>query len=149
MRTPTENWYKHNLSPSSIGISLSLAILRLTNLRCTKGGTSVLPPVIDEGDISPFKFWFNNSIQDGMYYRHELYYRLHTADISKRAKVYHYACKMAQQSAIAVTASQQQCSIWVSLRGPGAKVISGYRLGLPPFRDFLADGHNSSESQAG
>ena len=55
-----------------------------------------------------------------MYYRNELFYRLHTVDISNRARLYHYACKLAQRDTIVVSASDISCSIWVSLRSPGA-----------------------------
>lgn len=77
-----------------------------------------LPPVILEGDFHPFKFWFKDSVQDGMNYRNELFYRLHTVELQKRAQLYHYACKLAQTDAVVVTASEKSYSIWVSLRSP-------------------------------
>ncbi|HEY9662593.1 MAG TPA: hypothetical protein V6C65_29415 [Allocoleopsis sp.] len=99
----------------------------------------MLPPVIDEEDFFPFKFWFNNSIQDGMYYRNELYYRLHTADINQRARLYHYACKMAHYDTVVVTACDRTCSIWISLRSPSTKTIGSRKRNLPSFSEFLAD----------
>ncbi|MEO1148207.1 MAG: hypothetical protein AAFY26_21730 [Cyanobacteria bacterium J06638_22] len=77
----------------------------------------MLPPVINEQEISPFKFWFEDSIQDGMYYRSELYYRRHIGDVRHRAQIYHYACKLAYCISTVVTLTKHQCSIWVSLRG--------------------------------
>jgi len=76
----------------------------------------VLPPVIDEGSFFPFKFWFKNSIQDGMYYRSELYYRLQTVDAQQRSRLYRFACRLAQREAVVVTASQHACSLWINLR---------------------------------
>lgn len=97
---------------------------------------SVLPPVVNERDISPFKFWFNDNIQDGMYYRSELYYRRHAADIGHRAKIYHYACKLSHRMGVVVTTTSRQCSIWISLRAEKPKNLLSDRP-LPSFEDFL------------
>jgi hypothetical protein len=95
----------------------------------------VLPPVINEQDISPFKFWFDDSIQDGLYYQRELYYRRHIGDVRHRAKIYHYACKLAHRAGIVVTITRRQCSIWVSLRGekPGDVVRDPLLSFVEPF----------------
>ncbi len=79
-----------------------------------------LPPVVDEKQIFPFKFWFNNSVQAGMYYRSELFYRLHSADVAQRARLFQYACRLSQQDKVVVTLSENSCSVWVSLRSPSA-----------------------------
>lgn len=81
----------------------------------------MLPPVIDEGSSFPFKFWFKNSIQDGMYYRSELYYRLQTVDVQQRARLYHFACRIAQHEAVVVTTNQRSCSLWINLRSSLAR----------------------------
>jgi hypothetical protein len=78
----------------------------------------VLPPVIGKGDFHPFKFWFNNQLQDGMLYRNELFYRLQTVSTTHRARLYRYACKIAQQHTVVVTALPNEYSMWVSLRSP-------------------------------
>lgn len=54
-----------------------------------------------------------------MYYRNELFYRLHSVGPSDRARLYHYACKLAHQSSVVVTASAERYSIWINLRSPG------------------------------
>ena len=102
---------------------------------------SVLPPVISERDISPFKFWFNENIQDGMCYHSELYYRRYTASIRHRAKIYHYACKLANRTSIIVTTTSRQCSIWVSLRREKPNPQVGDRP-LPSFQAFLSVGQS-------
>lgn len=110
-------------------------------------GQSVLPPVVNERDISPFKFWFNDTIQDGMYYRSELYYRRHAANIRQRARIYHYACKLAHRTSVVVTTTTDHCSIWVSLRGEKPKNLCSDRP-LPSFEEFLsAPAKVSSEAQ--
>jgi hypothetical protein len=93
----------------------------------------VLPPVVDEASVFPFKFWLKDKIHEGMYYRSELFYRLYTADLSHRAKLYHHACKMSQQDDIVVTTTQQTCSIWISLRSPNASQLIPTEALQPPF----------------
>lgn len=107
---------------------------------------TVLPPVISERDIFPFKFWFEGNIQDGMYYRNELYYRLYTANISQRAQLFHYGCKLSRQSALVLTTSLRECSLWVCLRGQTTKSF-GSPMGLPSFEEFLAGAKPSTFPQ--
>jgi hypothetical protein len=97
----------------------------------------VLPPVIDENQTFPFKFWFEDTIQDGMYYQNELFYRLHTVDIKARARLYHYACKLAQKDFVVVTADHDRCSVWVSLRSPSVSALVLRQKPLPPFVETL------------
>ncbi|NJO42351.1 MAG: hypothetical protein HC769_19695 [Cyanobacteria bacterium CRU_2_1] len=85
---------------------------------------SVLPPVIHEGEYNLFKFWFNNSVQDGVYYHNELFYRLQTVALNHRAQLYHQACKLAQHDTVIVTTSMDTCSVWISLRSPSAIRLS-------------------------
>lgn len=99
----------------------------------------MLPPVIDEGEFFPFKFWFQGSIQDGMYYRNELFYRLHTVDINHRARLYHYACRLSLRDEIVVTATDTTCSIWVSLRSPGASNLRPGDPFFPPLMEPVPD----------
>lgn len=104
----------------------------------------MLPPVINEGKIFPFKFWFNNRIQDGMYYRNELFYRLHAVPSQQRAHLYHYACKLARRNNVLITASSQAYSVWVSLRSPSAAALKLRRQSMPHF--LSTDGQSSEES---
>ncbi|HEY9643465.1 MAG TPA: hypothetical protein V6C57_23455 [Coleofasciculaceae cyanobacterium] len=78
-----------------------------------------MPLVIKEENCHPFKFWFNSSVQDGMYYGNELFYRLHTANSSDRALLYFRGCKLAKaNSPTIITVAANQCKLWVSLRSP-------------------------------
>ncbi len=108
----------------------------------------MLPPVVNEGDFFPFKFWFNSSIQDGMYYRSELYYRLHTVDARLRARLYHYACKLSRQNAVVVTTSDNVYSLWLNLRSSSVTDISSDSR-LLPLMDFFSEQPCPPHSQNG
>jgi hypothetical protein len=109
----------------------------------------VLPPVIEESETFPFKFWLNNGIHDGMYYRNELFYRLHSVSLENRARLYHYACKMARNDIVVVTATADRCSIWVSLRSPSMMAQTLRDQPLPPFvepaRELFPDNSQTSD----
>jgi hypothetical protein len=109
----------------------------------------VLPPVVNEGKVFPFKFWFNNTVQDGMYHQNELFYRLHTVPLALRAQLYHYACRLAQRDNVMVTASNTHCSIWVSLRSPSVTALTLRRQPLPPFLQPNNATNNSSSIPPG
>lgn len=103
----------------------------------------MLPPVIHEGDTFPFKFWFNGSLQDGMYCENELFYRLHSVDVQHRARLYHYACQLAQRDVLVVTTSTTQCSIWVSLRSPNVTALTLRHQPLPDFVEIPPESQRS------
>ena len=77
----------------------------------------LLPRVVTENQVQPFKFWFNDSLQDGLHFQNELYYRLRQTPITERSRMYHLACKLVQHDAdVLLTASEEQCSLWANLR---------------------------------
>lgn len=80
-----------------------------------------------------------------MYYRNELYYRLQSVTVAHRAKLYHYACKLAAKHPVLVTTRSDECSVWVSLRGNSAKDWVSCRDKIPSFEEFLAQRTISSE----
>ncbi|MEM9451224.1 MAG: hypothetical protein AAGA75_22175 [Cyanobacteria bacterium P01_E01_bin.6] len=86
-------------------------------------GCLVLPAVLEEENYSLFKFWFEDRIHDGLYYRHELFYRLQTLSVEFRAQLYHSACQLAQQEPVVVTVTSDTCSLWVSLQNPNDMMI--------------------------
>lgn len=89
----------------------------------------VLPPIVEEKKLSPFKFWYNNRIQDGVCYSGELFYRMQTVNFFQRARLYHNACKMSLQDVVIITTNHSHCSLWVSLRSPSARLLHRH---LPP-----------------
>jgi hypothetical protein len=84
----------------------------------------VLTPVIDENKQSCFKFWFDGQIHDGLYYHHELFYRLQTTASEFRPQLYQSACQLAQQEAVVMTVSSDTCSLWVRSQSPSAQILS-------------------------
>ena len=77
----------------------------------------MLPKILEERRIQVFKFWFGGALQDGFHYQNELYYRSLTVESHKRTRLYHLACKLSNQGGvILVSISNDQCSLWISLR---------------------------------
>mgnify|MGYP005854585733 CR=1 FL=1 len=80
--------------------------------------STVLPPILSEGNFRPFKFWFNDRLQDGLFYQNELFFRLQTLSVTYRATLYQHACQLAQRDSVIVTASPTEYTIWISLHSP-------------------------------
>lgn len=91
----------------------------------------MVPAVLDEANISTFKFWFDNQIQEGMSYQNELFYRLCTADVSARVYLYHYACRLSQSDRFVLTVNPTSCSLWISLRSADATMLQLKDFPLP------------------
>jgi hypothetical protein len=85
---------------------------------------AVLPILIDEHQVFTFKFWFNGKIQNGMYYRNELFCQLGTYTIQHRSRVYQLGCHLTQRDAFsAITCSATSCCLWGSLRSELVKQL--------------------------
>lgn len=105
----------------------------------------MLPEVIPERTVKPFKFLFNSSLQDGVHFKNELYYRLKKTPISSRSQLYKLACKLAQHGAdVLLTLDDEQCSLWANLRNQ--KVAASSFLGKMPLpnADTLLENEVSS-----
>lgn len=77
----------------------------------------MLPKVVLESEVQQFKFWFNNSLQDGVHFQNELYYRLKQTPVERRSYLYHLACRLSQHGAdVFLTTDDEQCSLWANLR---------------------------------
>ncbi|MBD1860570.1 MULTISPECIES: hypothetical protein [Trichocoleus] len=84
----------------------------------------MLPFVVDERKILIFKFWFGDSVQDGLSYQGELFCRLQTLELQYRPQLYHFGCKLAQQgTSVVISSSLNTCSLWISLRDPALKTM--------------------------
>lgn len=68
-----------------------------------------------------------------MYYRNELFYRLHAVPLDLRARLYHYACQLAQENQVVVTIAEDTCCLWVSLRSSNVAALSVYKEKLQDF----------------
>ena len=77
----------------------------------------MLPRAVQESAVSPFKFWFHDSLQDGVHFHNELYYRLKQMPSSSRSNLYQLGCKLMQHGAdIFLTVDAESCSLWANLR---------------------------------
>lgn len=85
----------------------------------------MLPEIVDEAKIHSFKFWFGDRIQEGMNYRGELFYRLHTAEPAERTKLFQTACRLSQRGAsLVLTLSKEQCCLWGNLRSQSVAALA-------------------------
>jgi hypothetical protein len=93
----------------------------------------VPPLVLDEEHVFIFKFWFADTIQNGMYYQNELFCQLMTVEAHQRSQLYQLSCKFAQNGEFAVTCSKTDCRLWGSLRDDFVKelILSPSMLELP------------------
>lgn len=77
----------------------------------------LLPTVLNEQLISPFNFFLNGEIQQGMRHQDELYGHLDEFDTRSRLQAYQTACRLMEQAVpVLMTASSQRYVIWVNLR---------------------------------
>lgn len=67
-----------------------------------------------------------------MYYRHELFYRILTVPIHRRARLYHYACRLAQRGKVVVSTTDTYCKLWISLRNSTITADQTIEQSLPP-----------------
>jgi hypothetical protein len=87
----------------------------------------VLAPLVNEDQIFSFKFWFNSTIQYGMFYNNELFCRLKVFDLQARSQAYQLGSKLVQQDAVIIlTCTPTTCSLWGSLRSPLIKEMLLY-----------------------
>lgn len=99
----------------------------------------MLPSVVPESSLEPFKFWFNDCLQDGVHFRNELYYRLRQNSPDSRGQLYQVACRLAQRGAdVLLTVSEEDCSLWTNLRNQkvAASGLSN-KLDLPSLDTLL------------
>ncbi|NJN22542.1 MAG: hypothetical protein HC812_16910 [Leptolyngbya sp. RL_3_1] len=102
---------------------------------------AVLPQVILERQVQPFKFWFNNGLQDGIHYRTDLYYRLQMRQLEDKAKLYQLACRLSRRGAdVVVTLDASHCSLWANLRNQKVAVLAfSNRVPLPSSEALLSE----------
>ncbi len=100
----------------------------------------MLPKVIPESQVQLFKFWFNGTLQDGIHFQNELYYRLKEQPVKTRGRLYQLACKLARNGAdVLLTADDQQCSLWANLRNQKVAALAfSERLPLPSADSLLS-----------
>ncbi|MBE9070853.1 hypothetical protein IQ260_29900, partial [Leptolyngbya cf. ectocarpi LEGE 11479] len=67
--------------------------------------------------VRRFKFWLDQSLQDGMRYQYSLFQRIITLDYSQRQQLYQQASQYAQAGAdILITYDNKTCHLWINLK---------------------------------
>lgn len=105
----------------------------------------MLPQVIADNTVQPFKFWFYDGLQDGVHFNNELYYRLKQTTADGRGPLYQLGCKLARQGAdVIVTVGPDDCSLWANLRNQKVAASTfSEKLALPS-ADVLLDSRPSA-----
>ncbi len=77
----------------------------------------MLPLVLSHELVHPFKFWYDNELQDGMCSGKELYRLVEKCGTRDRQRAFGLAVKLAEQgSHVCVTCMRAEYCIWVGLR---------------------------------
>ncbi|MBM0744786.1 hypothetical protein JOY44_24995 (plasmid) [Phormidium sp. CLA17] len=77
------------------------------------------PRMIQEQQITPFKFYMDQSMQYGVTYGKELYRLARQFAVSDRLEAYRYGCELLEQGIpTLISASKQRYIVWTSLRSP-------------------------------
>lgn len=80
-----------------------------------------IPCTLPEQQLSPFKFYSNHAVQDGMTYGNELYRLAKQFSLADRSEVYLFGCELISQGIpTIISVSKQHYSVWVSLRNHSA-----------------------------
>ncbi len=75
------------------------------------------PYVIPEKQVSLFKFYMDQTIQDGMAYGNDLYRLVKEFEISDRLKAYRFGYELIGQGiSPLISVSKNRYRVWVSLR---------------------------------
>ncbi len=80
-----------------------------------------VPSVVTEPQITRFKFYLDQSVQDGMTYQNELYRLAQAFPSRDRQTAYRYGCELVGQGVpTIISVSKQHYLVWISLRNPVA-----------------------------
>jgi len=75
--------------------------------------------MIPEQQITMFKFYMDQSMQDGVTSGKELYRLARQFVVSDRLEAYRYGCELLEQGIpTLISASKQRYVVWTSLRSP-------------------------------
>lgn len=77
----------------------------------------MLPIVICEESVRLFKFYYDDSIRQGMCRGSQLYALLQIFDAKQRSLAYELGCRLANRGhEVAITVSSQDYKVWVEVR---------------------------------
>ena len=75
----------------------------------------MLPKVLNEKQVHPFKFYLEGEVQQGMRHDGLLYALVSTFSLKERLKAYDLATRLAESECRAVVTVSNQYSIWIPL----------------------------------
>ena len=75
----------------------------------------MLPKVLNEKQVHPFKFYLEGEVQQGMRHDGLLYALVSTFSLKERLKAYDLATQLAESDCRAVVTVSDQYSIWIPL----------------------------------
>lgn len=75
------------------------------------------PPMISEQQMTLFKFYMDQTVQDGMTYRNDLYRLARQFTRDERLEAYRFGCELHGQGVLTLfSVSKQGYTVWISLR---------------------------------
>lgn len=78
---------------------------------------AVAPCVVAEQQITLFKFYMDQAVQDGMMYKNELYRLARQFSADSRLDAYRLGCELLEQGVpVVISVSKQQYRVWICLR---------------------------------
>lgn len=91
-----------------------------------------LPLIMQEKLVSPFRFYRDEKILEGVNFKHEFYGLVEEFEINQRLQVYQLAWALAEKKVpIILTTSNARLGIWIRLRSPAYAVWLNYAPMLP------------------
>lgn len=90
-------------------------------------GCPVIHPLVTKEDlVSRFRYW-HGSVQEGMYFNHDLYTYFQSFSAAHRLNAYAVAYEQVEQgNIVCITASETQYTVWLCLRAHASiKSVSG------------------------
>ena len=77
----------------------------------------VAPQLIPEQQMTLFKFYLDQVVQDGMTYQNELYRLERQFTVGDRLEAYQFGCELHKQGFLTlISASKQRYAVWSRLR---------------------------------
>ena len=96
------------------------------------------PAVLCENLVSPFRFWFEDTLQEGMIYQNELFECLRVFSDRQRTEVYELSNTLSQQGILVVITHKRERSSWKSVSGRYKLWINLRQKNLLPYQTAQA-----------
>ncbi|NER80425.1 MAG: hypothetical protein F6K42_12780 [Leptolyngbya sp. SIO1D8] len=77
-----------------------------------------IPRVVPASKLNTFKFYESHAIYEGIFYAGTILKLAKTFPLSKREKVYQFACKLSREYMTLISPSSTSYRVWVDIRHP-------------------------------